>query len=443
MFFNSTAAVELESQELDYLEEHEVEGGGLPYLQVLTHPNESIVKVKGARPWGIFLNSENAEAINFNPDANWQPVTFYTVEDEGFANAVLKISDADRKAYEALGQEITEHTGFVATTAMFHLIYQSETEVERKELYQGRPSYKFAGLRWGSDEHKESMGELLKERDADDNPTHRWCQRYMFILIGADGNPLHDGVITYRAKGGAGGAFSMEMNELFKDLNDAYGKGKGNQRLNLFSGKNRHAGDMRSFVRLAVQFDLYKGGKDRAPYLVPVGRVLPTGNPAETKVRQVARGKDSDRTVDLYPSLLIHGSMVGPMYVQQSSDVAARIREGIEEYSSFPLPMQGRESEGAETPQGDRPYQGKGIIDLSSTYTSPEGWATISLLTESGSVLLRVESLVDLDNIMGAVGNVSVTGITPADGGPVTVTGWQSLDTAAPSEAQQSLVEQF
>jgi len=277
MFFNSMAAVELEADELGYLEEHEVEGGGLPYMQVLTHPNESIVKVKGARPWGIFLNSENAEAINFKPDANWQPVTFYTVEDEGFANAVLKISDADRKAYETAGQEITEHTGFVATTVMFHLIYQSETEVERKELYQGRPSYKFAGLRWGSDEHKEAMSELLKERDDDDNPTHRWCQRYMFILIGADGNPLHDGVITYRAKGGAGGAFSMEMNELFKDLNDAYGKGKGNQRLNLFSGKNRHAGDMRSFVRLAVQFDLYKGGKDRAPYLVRLAGYCPQG----------------------------------------------------------------------------------------------------------------------------------------------------------------------
>ena len=442
MFFNSMAAVELEADELGYLEEHEVEGGGLPYMQVLTHPNESIVKVKGARPWGIFLNSENAEAINFKPDANWQPVTFYTVEDEGFANAVLKISDADRKAYETAGQEITEHTGFVATTVMFHLIYQSETEVERKELYQGRPSYKFAGLRWGSDEHKEAMSELLKERDANDNPTHRWCQRYMFILIGADGNPLHDGVITYRAKGGAGGAFSMEMNELFKDLNDAYGKGKGNQRLNLFSGKNRHAGDMRSFVRLAVQFDLYKGGKDRAPYLVPVGRVLPTGNPAETKVRQVARGKDSDRTVDLYPSLLIHKEQT-QMLVPQSSDVGARIRAAIEEYASFPLPMQGREVEGADaTPQCDRPYQGKGIVDAASVKFETDGTAIVSLLTEHGSHLVLFGGA-EIDNVLGTVGSISVTGTIPADGGPVIVSEWSADAPAVASEVQQTLVEAF
>jgi hypothetical protein len=444
MFFNSTAAVELESQELEYLEENEVEGGGLPYLQILTHPNEDIVDVKDARPWGIFLNSENAEAINFKPDDNWKPVTFYTVEGQGFDKAVLEIPAKKKAAYASAGQEITEQSGYFSTTLMFHLIYQSETEVERKEMYQGRPSYKFAGLRWGTDEHKEAMAELLKERDADDNATHRWCQRYLFILVGADGNPLHDGVISYRAKGGAGGSFSMEMNELYKDLNDAYGKGKGNQRLNLFSGKNRHGGDMRSFVRLAMQFDLYKNGKDRAPYLVPVGRVLPTGNPAETKTKAVTRGKDNDRTVTLYPSLLIHGAST-QMMVPQSSPVGGAIRQAIEEYASFPLPMQGKEGEGvdAATAQGNRPYSGKGIIDMASMQASPEGWADISLLTETGSVVLRFDSLADLDNIMAAVGSVSVVGTIPAAGGPVLVQSWSADAPPVETAVQQALVEDF
>jgi hypothetical protein len=443
MFFNSSV-VDLESQELDFLSENEVESGGLPYFQVLTHPNEDVIDVKDSRPWGIFINAENADAINFKPDANWKPVTFYTVEGQGFDKAVMEIPAKKKAAYEAAGQEVTEHKGFVATTIMFHLIYQSETEVERKELYQGKPSYKFVGLRWGSDEHKDQMAALLKERDADDKPTHRWCQRYCFILIGQDGNALHDGVITYRAKGGAGGAFSSEMKELFKDLNDAYGKGKGNRRLNLFAAKSHYAGDMRSFVRLAMQFDLYKEGKDRAPYLVPVGRVLPTGSPDEAKVRQALRGKNDDRKVDLYPCLLIHGGRTD-MIVPQSSPMGQRIREAIEEYASFPLPMQGREVVEGEATHLDRPYEGKGIVDAASLQAHADGWATLSLLTETGSVLIRLENLEDIDNIMAVVGSVSVTGIVPADGGPVLVSGWSAeTGTATPADAvQQTLVEAF
>jgi hypothetical protein len=272
----------------------------------------------------------------------------------------------------------------------------------------------------------------------------------MFILVGADGNPLHDGVVTYRAKGGAGGAFSMEMNEIFKDLNDAYGKGKGNQRLNLFSAKNHHAGDMRSFVRLAMQFDLYKGGKDRAPYLVPVARVLPVGNPTDLKMnppgeykfKEVVRGKDGDRTVKLYPQLLIHKESSN-MLVLQASPMGERIRAAIEEYKSFPLPMQGKESEGTESGIAERPYQGKGLIDPASLKTSPDGWATLNLLTESGSISILFSNLEDIDNIMAVTGNVSVTGIIPADGGPVTVTSWEDATPAPLADEQKSLVEAF
>jgi hypothetical protein len=439
MFFNSTTAVELESSELTYLEEHEVEGGGLPYLQILTHPNEDIVDVKDARPWGIFLNSENAEAINFKPDENWKPVTFYTVEGQGFDKAVLEIPAKKKAAYESAGQEITEQSGYLSTTLMFHLIYQSESEVERRDEYQGRPSFKFVGLRWSGDEgNKERLEALLKERDADNNPTHRWCQRYMFILVGADGNPLHDGVITWRSKGGAGGAFSSEMKELFKDMNAAYGEGKGNKRLNLFSGKNRHCGDMRSFVRLAMQFDLYKEGKDRAPYLVPVGRVLPTGNPNESKVRTVPRGKNDDRTVQLYPCLLIHGAQT-QMMVPQSSPMGERIRTAIEEYKSFPLPMQGKETESTESGSAERPYSGEGYFDPASLQLI-NGINYVSFVTDQGEIPLAIgaENVEAMD-----YSQVRITGIIPADGGPVTVTSWEDATPAPLADEQKSLVEAF
>ena len=415
MFFTNQS-VELSADDQVFVEEHESTGGGFPYLQSLTHPNEDAVDVKDARPWGFYINEEQAEGINFVPDANWKPITFYTVEGSGFDKAVLEMKPAKRTAYEKEGKTITEHKGFASTTLMFHLIYQSDTEVERKDEYQGKPYYKFVGLRFGDESYNATMEALLAERDGDNNATHRWSQRYMFILVGADGKPLHDGVITWRAKGGAGGAFSMEMREVFKDLNDAWGKGKGNSRLRMFPGKNRHAGDMRSLVRLGIQFDLYKSGADRAPYLSPIGRVLPTGDPTETKVKESKRGKDGDRIIKLYPSILVHGNST-QMMVAPTSELGLRINAAIKEYASFPLPNQGKDGE-AETvaPSGPIAWHGSGIVDAASVTYLTDGWAVMQLLTESSAITLMVEDQELADTLVGAVGNVTVEGVRHPDG---------------------------
>jgi hypothetical protein len=429
MFFTDTKAVQLSAEDQEFVEEHESTGGGLPYLQALTHPNEDTVDVKESRPWGFYINQEQAESINFTPDTNWQPVTFYTVEGSGFDKAVLEMKPAKRKAYEAEGRAITENKGYISSTLMFHIIYQSDTEVERKDTYQGKPYYKFVGLRFGDDDHNALINDLLGERDTDDNPTHRWSQRYMFILVGADGKPLHDGVVTWRAKGGAGGAFSMEMREVFKDLNDAWGKGKGNSRLRMFPGKNRHAGDMRSLVRLGIQFDLYKSGADRAPYLSPIGRVLPTGDAAETKVREAKRGKDGDRTIKLYPSLLVRGTAT-QMMVAPTSELGRRINAAIEEYASFPLPNQGKDSEDtAATPTGPIEYKGSGVVDAASVTFQTDGWVNLSLLTDSGPLTLLVEDQELADTLVGSQGQVTVQGVRSPDGTVIV----SAVETTAPA----------
>jgi hypothetical protein len=441
MFFTNQS-VELSADDQVFVEEHESTGGGFPYLQSLTHPNEDAVDVKDARPWGFYINKEQAEGINFVPDANWKLITFYTVEGSGFDKAVLEMKPAKRTAYEKEGKTITEHKGYASTTLMFHLIYQSDTEVERKDEYQGKPYYKFVGLRFGDESYNATMEALLAERDGDNNATHRWSQRYMFILVGADGNPLHDGVITWRAKGGAGGAFSMEMREVFKDLNDAWGKGKGNSRLRMFPGKNRHAGDMRSLVRLGIQFDLYKSGADRAPYLSPIGRVLPTGDPTETKVKEAKRGKDGDRIIKLYPSLLVHGNST-QMMVAPTSELGMRINAAIEEYASFPLPNQGKDGE-AETvaPSGPIAWHGSGIVDAASVIYRTDGWAVMQLLTESSAITLMVENQELADTLVGAVGNVTVEGVRHPDGTVHVASALVSAPVAVTAE-QTALVAGF
>ena len=442
MFFNNIQPVELSAEDLAFIEEHESVGGGLPYLQAFTHPNEDPVDVKDARPWGFYINEEQAKEINFVPDVNWKPITFYTVEGSGFDKAVLEMKPAKRTAYEKEGKTITEHKGFASTTLMFHLIYQSDTEVERKDEYQGKPYYKFVGLRFGDESYNATMEALLAERDGDNNATHRWSQRYMFILVDADGKPLHDGVVTWRAKGGAGGAFSMEMREVFKDLIDAWAKGKGNSRLRMFPSHNRHAGDMRSLVRLGMQFDLYKSGADRAPYLSPISRVLPTGDPTETKAKDAKRGKDGDRTIKLYPSLLAHGNST-PMMVASTSELGQRINAAIEEYASFPLPNQGKDGEdGAATPSGPIAWHGSGIVDAASVIYRPDGWAVMQFLTESSAITLMVEDQELADILVGAVGNVTVEGARHPDGTVHVASALVSAPTAVTTE-QTALVAGF
>jgi len=439
MFFTNQS-VELSADDQVFVEEHESTGGGFPYLQSLTHPNEDAVDVKDARPWGFYINEDQAKEINFVPDTNWKPITFYTVEGSGFDKAVLEMKPAKRTAYEKEGKTITEHKGYASTTLMFHLICQSDTEVERKDEYQGKPYYKFVGLRFGDASYNATMEALLAERDSDNNATHRWSQRYMFILVGADGKPLHDGVITWRAKGGAGGAFSMEMREVFKDLIDAWAKGKGNSRLRMFPGSNRHAGDMRSLVRLAIQFDLYKSGADRAPYLSPIGRVLPTGDPTETKVKEAKRGKDGDRIIKLYPSILVHGNST-QMMVAPTSELGLRINAAIKEYASFPLPNQGKDGE-AETvaPSGPIAWYGSGIVDAASVTYRTDGWAVMQLLTESAAITLMVEDQELADTLVGAVGNVTVEGARYPDG---TVHVASAVAFTPVSEVESSLVATF
>jgi len=63
-------------------------------------------------------------------------------------------------------------------------------------------------------------------------------------------------------------------------------------------------------------------------------------------------------------------------------------------------------------------------------------------LTEHGSHLVLFGGA-EIDNVLGTVGSISVTGTIPAAGGPVIVSEWSADASSAPSEVQQTLVESF
>ena len=333
MFFTTSSTAVIDEAVLHQYEAEEVESGGLPYLQVLTHPNEDIIDTKESRPWGIFLNQENAEAIGFRPDKNWKPVTFYTVEGQGFNQAVLEISERKLKAYQDEGRDIIEHAGYLSSMLMGHLLYQSATEIEKKVEKGGAIYYQFEDLRWKEGEATLAAN-LLNNRDENDRPTHRWVKRFLLMLVDEDGALLHDKPLQLKAKGGAGGALASELQEFFGDLDKAYGELRG-KRVRL--SKNRYVGDGRTFVRFGLKFDLFKPGKDSAPYLVPAARIQPVGKQGVTSIKKVTRGKDNERQVDLIPAF------IGALMLDRASQAGQTLSTLLAEFERFHLPNQGRE----------------------------------------------------------------------------------------------------
>jgi|GEM_PF-6169422 len=444
MTFSTPIDNQFDDESLELMLEGEFEGGGYPYIQVLTHPNENPVKVKKERPWGFFLNQENADAIGFQPDDNWKPCTFYTVEGESFANAVVSMTPEDIAEYGKAGQEVTEHTGYLSHNLMFHLILNSQVEVETK----GEKSYRFVALRWHGDKaERQATEDLLKEVGEDGRKTHRWIQRYLIVIIGADGEPLHDGVIQWKAKGGAGGAFASELKEFNQNLNSAYGTGRGKSRLNLYDRKNQYGGDNRAFVRMEMGFDLYKENKDTAPYLVPVACSAPVGDPAISKAGkpvEVPRGRNGERKAKLHPSLLIcldaEGKMHSDMMVPRKSPMGEAIHSFIVDNEAFPTPYTGGDQDDTLI-ECDRPYSGSGFLNAASmVLNSQDGITYVSIVTDEGEVPLAIgaEHCDALDNP-----SLTVTGIMPADGGPVKVTGWESLIAAPVAAEQVGLLAEF
>jgi hypothetical protein len=108
------------------------------------------------------------------------------------------------------------------------------------------------------------------------------------------------------------------------------------------------------------------------------------------------------------------------------------------EYGSFGEPNRGL---GAveDVPAGDAPYSGEGYFNAASLQPSGE-IIYIALVTDQGEVPLAMapDSVAALD-----CDRVRITGIIPADGGPVTVTSWEDATPAPLADEQKSLVEAF
>ena len=339
MFFTDDLT-NAQAELLQQFEETEVEIGGIPIVQILTHSQDPVYKIKESHPWGIFLSEESAQTVNFKPDDNWKPVTFYSIEGEGFNKAVYEVSDAARRHCEQNNKQIQEHRGFLSTVLMCHVISQSETEIYQKNITNKGTFYNFVGLRY--EKRKETAAaRLLDNRDEEGRPTHRWTRRLLLMIVDKAGNSLHEGGLQLKAKGGGGGSLLYDLGEFFRQADKAYSVLRGKRR-----GLNATG---QAFLRIGMVFDLMDPGKESAPYLVPTflsWPIIPSGTGAKVPdITEVGRGRKNERTLKLVNRPLTS------MIVSRESDEGKAVNDLLEEFAGFKEPPSTNDddSNGVET----------------------------------------------------------------------------------------------
>ena len=405
MAFNFSSTVQSDDLFEQFGEELE-ESGSLEFVQII-NAGGKIAKTLDKNPlaFGFAINSENAEAVEFQPSAEWV---------QGEEIPIHPLSKA------------TISAGYVARSINVVVINSSDLEVQQKV----DDRWRFMGVAYNKGQHTEA-GQTYEAHKDDKESPYRQIRRYLLLFLDGEGNPMHSKPVQFTAKGAFGYSFNQELQSFQKELGSAYRdamKAKGHKVKGAMLSKAQQA-----YTVVPMQLGYHiPDESDKSAYTCVVGRPQPVIKPDDVGVK--ADIKRRDRKVE------VTGALWSDFVIPEGSPLGQLITDMAQEHASFGEPNRGMSAADIEAAANeDRPFIGEGFFNASSLQAAGD-ISYIALVTDNGPVPLAIsgDHLEALD-----YNRVSITGITPADGGPVTVTGWQSLDASATSEAQQTLVEAF
>ena len=388
-FKNATYASPDATLFADFAEETE-EGGSLPYAQIIAPVNlteSQIRKNKVDVKFGLFVSQEQADAVGFTPDARWEA---YTAE---FGT-----------------EEVTEVSGYLTTVIDCFILHRSAIEVQQKI----DDKWRFVGLgydRSGITPH----GELAKDRE-----DFRLVNRLLIILLGADGQPLHDAPLQLTARGGFGGAFGSAIKDFYREADQAYAKAA------RASGQKIKGARLNDFAKAHVRFvcELDRVPKtDTSPYVCVKSRIAVNGVAGQTKVI-----KQGDREITLTTVT------IDQIMVPKNSDLGERIKDWFYENESFGEPNRGMDAPQATDSQGATTggsVDAHGFFNWGALNYIEEG-ATAPFTDESGNQYLALIGP-DVQNIIEVAGTVHVTGTD--NGTHLVIESANALNNAAEADA--------
>jgi hypothetical protein len=402
MAFNFSSTVQ-DDDLFEQIGEELEESGSLEYVQII-NAGGKIAKTLDKNPlaFGFAISSENAEAVEFQPTDEWA---------QGEDIPIHPLSKAVIAA------------GYVARTINVAVLNVSEMEVQEKV----DDRWRFIGVSYEKGQHTDA-GKLYEAHKDDKESPYRQVRRYLLLFLGANGEPLHSKPVQFTAKGAFGYSFNQELQSFYKELGVAYRdarKARGMKVTGATLPKQQ-----RAYVAVPMQLGYHIPEEaDRSAFTCVVARSQPVFKPAEVGVKSQIKRRDRQ--------VAVVGALWSDFMIPAKSPLGELIEGMTSEHAAFGEPNRGMGQQSEESIHEDRPYSGTGFFNGASLQTVGD-INYVAFVTDDGEIPLAISN----DHIEALdCSRVSISGIIPADGGPVAVTGWQDLDTAV--KVEQSLVEAF
>lgn len=387
-----------ETSLFDQFDDELEESGSLPYLQVINAASKNAKQLdKDHFSYGLALTIENAEAVEFNPSANWQ---------EGEDISIHPLSQA------------TIEKGYVAHTANLVVITHGDTEIQQKI----DDRWRFIDMAYRGRELTEAgKAEAAERESGGSDRQYRKVKRWLLLLLDDQGQPLHNNPLQLTGRGAFGASLSQEYNEFQSELGQAYRKAARAQGRSVKGG--RFSRSAQAFTIFPVEFG-YCIPKDngRSAYTCVVKRLAPVFEPEKVGVE--AKLDRKDRTVT------VQGTPYNALMVPRASELGQKIAQLQEEYASFSEPNRGLS---ADVPSdGSKPWSAQGHIDQSTADYLQD--ASMTGIFDTGAERIPVHISAESAPFV-TDGEMLLEGTIPADGGPVQVHRVEAIADAAPAPA--------
>ena len=270
----------------------------IPWLQVINHPKLSAEKAQRlGEPWGIFLSAENAEAVNFTANDDWE-----------FTEVEFKPG--------------TKNAGLISRSIRAVFVHRSGLEVQARGE-SGR--WEFLDLAYRGGKITPS-GEHARDNRED----YRKVTRSLLYLLGQDNKPLHTSPLQFTTRGAFGAALGVDLGNHYAQFENVFFKSQGRpvKAINA-SGRSRIV----YAASLGVDFAGFEA-KGLNPAIYMAARQCAVTKPENlvSKDVQDCMGRDQ----------LLQGVMLSTLFIPSSSEFGQQLANDFALYESFPLPNRGQ-----------------------------------------------------------------------------------------------------
>lgn len=303
----------------------------LPHCQVLSPKGENRAEIE-AKPHGIFIPVDQADVAGFMGGEGWSLIEKY-------------FAGADEPTH-----------GWLCKEPRFLVVKQTGAEVQRREDFQGRRTWKYAGPAFDKG-GRTAIGQAAQdEKDRGVQPkdaTYRIVSRKLLLFLAPDGSPLHTDApfqLTFHAAWGA--AIGNEVKEFFNAYRECWSKAR--KQAGLPGGFPK--GDELCCASVQMRLSWTQSAHDKNPNVVPVSLVLPTLIASEVSTEKQAPRLGGKRQITVsyrsfYEVKIDHRTEAGKLARQWNQDFESWAKGGDSAEDAPPVERTLKTYEGEFDPQ--------------------------------------------------------------------------------------------